>query len=661
MIKRRLLILLSVLLSLSLLAGCAKDSENTTAQSNQSQEDGTAENQNNTEGGSSSTENNASSSNTTSSDTTASAISQIDPGIVTFDADDAYLDWTAANTITLNGDSIETSGGGMSVDGSTVTITSSGDYLIEGTLNNGSIIVNSSDSGTVRLILNGVTIHCENSSPIYIMEAGKTVISLEKGTENYLSDTADYIFESADDDEPDAVIFSKDDLTINGEGTLHIEANYGNGITSKDDLRIMSGTFNITAANNAIKGKDLLAIKGGTFNLEAQNDGLKATNSTDADKGLIYIESGTFNITAACDGVQAETSLFIYDGDFTISTGGGSENSSSSSDNNSWGSWGNETTDTSEEDTSSSAKGLKADNEIVIYGGTYEIDSSDDSIHCNGVITIEEADISITSGDDGIHADSSLTIENGTILISKSYEGLEADIITINNGTINITSSDDGINVAGGNDSSSMSGRPGENSFNSSGSSALYINGGYIVVDASGDGLDANGSIIMTGGTVIVNGPTSSADGALDFDGSFTISGGLLIAAGSSGMLQYPGSLENVYGIVYSGSSLEAQTLVNISDSAGNDIVTFAPAKSYQSVIICSPDLENGATYTLSTGGSSTGTETDGLYTGGTYSGGTQVEEFTITDSLTYIGTSSTTSPGGGGGGNFPNDSNPRR
>ncbi len=254
------------------------------------------------------------------------------------------------------------------------------------------------------------------------------------------------------------------------------------------------------------------------------------------------------------------------------------------------------------------------------------------------------------TGDDGIHADATVTINGGEIDIPHSYEGIESDVITLNDGDIHVVAADDGINVAGGVDGSgAMPGpgrgrggpaaAPGGETFTYTGDYYLYINGGTIVVDAAGDGLDANGAIEMTGGVVLVNGPTEQMNGALDYDGTFNISGGYLVAAGSAGMAQAPGgaSAQNSLQINFS-TAQPAGTLINIRNSAGDSVLTFAPAKSYQSITFSSAALAQGETYTVSLGGSAGGTAADGLYTGGTYSPGTEYDTFTVTSVTTTLG-----------------------
>ncbi|MNN22374.1 hypothetical protein D3C81_1357310 [compost metagenome] len=291
---------------------------------------------------------------------------------------------------------------------------------------------------------------------------------------------------------------------------------------------------------------------------------------------------------------------------------------------------------------------------MMIVGGTFDIDSADDAIHSNASINISGGSITISSGDDGIHADLALSIAGGIIKINKSYEGLESKVITISNGEIYSVSSDDGINVGGGNDGSSMNGRPGQNTMSASGDSTLYIHGGYIVIDSQGDGLDSNGSIQMTGGTVIVNGPTQNNNGALDYDGTFELSGGILVAAGSSGMAEAPSDQSQQYSIRMNFNEIQkAGSLVHLEDGNGNTIVTFAPSKEYQSIVIASQELSQNSKYSLYTGGVSTGSESNGLYMNGEYSGGSEIVSFTIANTVTYLSESGVTterSSGGGGG-----------
>ena len=426
-------------------------------------------------------------------------------------AEDYVLDDAAETQIMLAGDVIEVTGEGVEVNGRFATITSAGTYRLTGTLTDGQIIVDTEDEETVHLIFDGINISNESSAPIYIANAEETVIMLAEGSENVVTDGAAYVFPDPEEDEPNAAIFSKDDLTIFGEGSLTVEAHYNDGITSKDGLIITSGTINVSAVDDGIRGKDYLIIKDGNITVNAQGDGLKSDEDEDAAKGYISIEGGTIQITSGGDAIQAETDVLITDGEFTIISGGGSNGVL---------------------DADASAKGIKAGVAVNIDGGTFTIQSADDGVHSNGTMTINGGSFTIASGDDGMHADASLEINDGTIDIQQSYEGLEANDVIINGGTIDIISSDDGINAAGGNDNSSINAPNGGGRDNFTGSqSTITINGGTITIAAggsgNGDGLDANGTITISGGDIVIKEPASYRDYSnIDYDTTISFTGG---------------------------------------------------------------------------------------------------------------------------------------
>jgi len=607
---------------------------------------------------------------TPTSTTTVKNITTAISELVTYDTNDYYTQWKneTPNYIALTGTGATLKGSGATIANSKITITAAGVYVISGNLDNGQIIVDVKDKGTVKLVLNGTEINCSNNAPIYVLSAEKTIISLEAGTENLISDGAKYVFSDATTDEPNAAIYSKDDLTINGSGKLTVRGKYNNGITSKDDLKITGGDIKIYSADDGLMGKDIVAVKAGTITIEAGGDGIKASNDTDAVKGSVALEGGTYNIKSKADGIQANTAVLISGGTFTISSGGGSAKAIAKAGDNMGNPWGakendataktdttanvtvaetttktdatvktDTVTSTAKTDTETetvSAKGIKASTNISIGGGTFKIDSSDDALHSSKNLTVTAGDISIKTGDDAVHADESLIVKDGKINITKSYEGLESNIITIAGGEIHIISKDDGINAAEGTtDASTAKAAPGQ----SAGTSKLNINGGYITVDASGDGLDSNGSISMTSGTVVVSGPTTNGNGALDYDGKFEISGGLLMSAGSSGMAQATSEESSQFSVIMNYTEMQkAGTAVHLKDSKGNTVGTFTPKKDYQSVVVSSSKLIKGGTYTLYSGGTTAG-ESPASYTGGEYKGGTKVVEFTIVSSVTWL------------------------
>ncbi|MBN1509775.1 MAG: carbohydrate-binding domain-containing protein [Sedimentisphaerales bacterium] len=686
--------------------------------------------------------------------------------------------------ITLNEAAIGIRGAGATVNGSRVTITHGGTYRVSGVLADGQIVVNSESKKTVRLILDGADIYCSWSAPILVENAKKTVIVLAEDSNNYLADGRSSVVGDTETEEPNAVIFSRDDLTIWGTGSLAVYGNVNDGISSKDGLIIAGGTIDIEAVDDGIRGRDYLIVRGGTITVKAGGDGLKSDNEEDATMGYISIESGTIHVTSRADAIQAETDVLIAGGEITSTAGGGSANTRVITDPSAKGitagvcvaiDAGSLTIDSADDAIHSngslaihggtfvvysiddaihsdstvdinnadirvsrcyegiesnmitvdggdirivstddgivagqslaiangvlkitsgadaiaaqaevwigggqitltsgggsnvtiaatlSAKGIKGVGSVVIDGGDFTVNSADDAIHSNGDVTINGGTFVLSSGDDGIHADADLVINGGDLRIAKSYEGLESThaSITLNGGTVHITSSDDGINVSAGGDMMGMAGpggmpggRPGQAAVTpgaTAGDYWLYINGGYLYIDAMGDGIDSNGSIAMTAGTVIVNGPTASNNGALDHS-SFPMTGGFIVAAGSSGMAQTTSTTSTQYSILLTfNSTLPAGTLVHIQSSAGENILSFVPTKQYSSVAFSSEKLVKGSTYDVYYGGSSTGTLCDGLYQDGTYTPGTKYTSFTISSTVTNVGTGAA-GPGGGGG-----------
>ena len=583
--------------------------------------------------------------------------------------DDTW-DSDSAAVITLEGGSASllssgTVGTPPAIGDGLITISKAGTYVFSGSLDDGQIVVDAGKGDTVRLVLNGASISCSDGPAVYSRQAGLTVVILADGTDNTLTDGAEYADTS--DDAPTAALFSQDDLAVTGSGSLSVTGNHLHGIATKDRFTLSGGTLYITAVQDGLRGRDAVAVCGGALTIEAGGDGIKANNDEDTERGWISLEGGTFVITAGTDGIQAETVLQISGGSYTLTTGGGSQNSSTDSVGEmrpGWGKWGgfgqgpggeNDTGTVTED--SASAKGLKAGTALYIDAGTFTVDSSDDSIHCNGSVSIRGGTLSLSSGDDGIHADGALALSGGEVTVSKSYEGLEGASVTVSGGTYRVTASDDGVNAAGGSDGSSLNGRPGKNSFQSGGDYFIRITGGVLTVTADGDGLDSNGALTIEGGTVIVEGPTSGADGALDYDGTCTVSGGILVAMDSGEMAQYPGSgsTQNSLAVTYTASQ-SAGTAFALTAEDGSVVVSYTPSKSYRCVCISTPELTRGASYTLYRGGACSGQGTEGLITGGTLSGGTELTQVTLSSAATSISSDGgTVSAGQGmGGGQFP-------
>lgn len=619
-------------------------------------------------------------------------------------------DEKGAVEITMGDGTFQAAGVGTSVKDKVLTITAGGTYVLSGRLDDGQIVIDAEDKD-VQLVLNGASLTCADSAPIYA-KGGKLTLTLAEGTENTLSDGAEYTFAQGED-EPTGAVFSKDDLTIGGTGTLTVNGRYQHGIAGKDDVAIDGGILNVTAKADGIRGKDSLTVNGGTITVEAGEDGLKSNNNEDTSKGMVTLNGGILQVTAGNDAVQAETELLIADGEYQLATGGGGGD----------GHYQDE----------ASRKGLKAGTGITVTGGTFILDTADDAVHSNGTVDVSGGTFTISTGDDGIHGDGAVSVSGGDINILKCYEGLEGLNVTVTDGVVHLIASDDGINAAdptaaegpgaggfgggrpqgevpppqgttppgegeppampdgipeqaapqeGGavsNDTSSSQpspekAAPGEASSQpvsgeaSSGGGAarpqrmggggpgghtvnenvfIRISGGTVVVDAKGDGLDSNGALYMDGGTVLVNGPSGSGDGALDYDGECVVTGGTLIAAGSAGMAQgISESSAQASLMVYFTETQAADTAVNLSTGDGKSIVTFVPKKEFQTLLISSPDLKEGDTVALSTGGTDTVDE-DGFAAGGSWSGGEKLAEITL-EKVTKVSQDGSAVTGGG-------------
>ena len=587
----------------------------------------------------------------------------------TFSSADMFTERDLAGTyeesgavyVTLSDDGITGETDGVAINGQMVTITAEGTYIFSGTLSEGQIVVDA-DNAKVQIVFDNVDITCASSAAVYVKSAEKVFVTLAEGSQNMLRNTDEYV--AIDDNNIDAVIFAKSDLTLNGTGSLTIVSAEGHGIVSKDDLKITGGTYDITAAGHALLGKDSVRIADGTFILTAEKDGIHAENADDEEKGYIYIADGDFTITSDGDGMDASNIVQIEDGTFDITAGGGAANSQKTHesdmpgggmsqnierpdgesmpqmgekpDEESMSQMGekpdeesmpqmgekpdgeNMPQDTTTDESGTSTKGIKAGGGMYLNGGTYQIDSADDSIHSNANITIADGTYTLATGDDGVHADDALIVNGGTITVTESYEGLEGLTVTINDGTIDITARDDGINAAGGTDQSGfgtfgdhfkgMDSADDETEETTDNEMWMELNGGYIHILAGGDGVDSNGDLTINGGEIYIDGPSDNGNSAIDYGdrSSAYMNGGTLVAIGSSGMAEgMSDSSKQKVLMVKLGEQMEAGDVV-LTDSEGNVIVSYTALKSYDCVIISTAEVESGATYTLTTSGTTT-------------------------------------------------------
>lgn len=631
-----------------------------------------------------------------------------------YELDDSF-DRQSAASITLSGSIAQSNGSGVSINNATVTISKEGCYLISGELEDGQIIVDAGDSDKVQLVLDKASIHCSTGSAILVRNADKVKVTLAADSENELSDGTEY---QTDDDNPDAALFSKDDLVINGSGSLTVQGNYKHGIAGNDDLVITGGRLTVNSLSHALRGKDSVAILDGTFVLTSQKDGIQASNTEDSTKGWVQIDGGNFTIQSSGDGIQAETNLSIYDGSFTITSGGGAVNGADHTENRGGGfgrpggnrpdsangqtspempsqpaegeqsSSGNESdyselifdpddfddTSTDDSDTTVSTKGIKAGNALLIQQGTFVIDSADDAIHSNYSVTIDGSSFQLSSGDDGIHAEAYLNINGGTTTIAESYEGLEAAQIHISGGTTQVSSSDDGLNATGGSSFELVDGllvlkdissSDTEQTFGGRGgmfevedNCDITISGGNLTVTTSnGDGIDSNGSLNVSGGIVLVFGSSSGGEGALDYTGSSSISGGTLVALGSSGMAQSMEPDDSHATLMVTWDEVQpAGTRLTLCTQQGEILCSLQSTNSFQTAVISTDSLSAGQEVSLYTGG--TVNSDSQLLTMGTLSDGELLCEVTLAEGVTNIssdGSQRSSQPGGSfGGGQHP-------
>lgn len=558
---------------------------------------------------------------------------------------DAVYDEQTATQIILNGSDAEISGKGASFADGIVTVSAEGTYLLQGQFS-GRIVISVADTEKVQLILNGAEITSNDYAALSITEADKVFLTLAEGSTNTLTDTENYALVS-EDDNTDGCIFSKGDLTINGSGSLTVNGNYGSGIVTKDDLCITGGNLTVNSKKTALAGKDSVRIHDGKLSLSAGSNGIKSSNEEDPEKGYIYIAGGSIDISAETDGMDAVSSVYVAGGNIRITSGGGNANGEQKSayEGFYWGA------STASEDTAS-AKGVKSDGTIVIGGGEVYIDSADDSIHAAGDVTVENGTVTAVSGDDGIHSDNDLFIHGGEIDIQKSYEGLEAVNITVSGGKNRITASDDGMNAAGGADGSATQDRPGRNNFNmfEGGDYSITFTGGYTVIDASGDGVDSNGALNVSGGVILISGPTNSGNGALDYASEATITDGVFLAVGAAGMASsFSDSSTQCVNSCNSSSVVSGAYNLAITDANGNCILSFTPGKNYQNIVFSSPQMKVGESYSIIIGGSPVNANEDGFSDSGTVDGGTDCGSVSQTD--TVSGNTGGGMPGGMPGG----------
>lgn len=613
--KKILSVLLALTLALGLVAGCGRNQQPDETKPNSS-----------------------SSGNQTHSgetDNTAEQSSNADPVEVDFsqtDADmfsdrDSRTEYNAdkAVQIQLNGTTASASSNSVHINGSTVIIKEEATYVISGSLTNGMLVVDAPDTAKLQLVFNGVDITSQTSAALYVLEADKVFVTLAEGTSNTLANGGS--FTAIDDNNIDAALFSKQDLTLNGSGSLTVTSPAGHGVVCKDDLVITGGTYVVNSASHGLDANDSVRLADADLTIDAGKDAIHCDNSDDAAKGFVYISGGSVKGEAEGDGIAASAFMQIAGGTIDLLVGGGSENGTKDHSDGFGGFMGGgpggmgggrpgkpggytSTQSTATEETGTSMKGLKAANSLLISGGNITVNSADDAIHSDVSVIINGGTFSIASGDDAIHAEDTLTITAGKIHISECYEGLEALHIDVQGGDIKLIATDDGLNAAGGTDQSGTEGgrdgmfgggRPGGGGFggmSSNSNGSIMVSGGTLYINSSGDGMDANGTLEISGGHTTVVGPTQGDTATLDYDKTGVITGGTFIGTGSTMMAQsFSDSTQGV--IALNAGSRPAGTEIILKDPSGKVIISRTPELDFAVVILSSPEIKKGETYTI--------------------------------------------------------------
>ena len=511
------------------------------------------------------------------------------------------------------------SGNGYTIDGTALTISAAGVYKIKGKCSEGSIVVSKGLSNVV-LILDSLTLTSAETAPVVVKKESNVTIHLD-GTST-LTDNEDSSTEDTNENFEGAAIKVKSgsSVTFCGDGTLNIYGNAKNGIkgASESSQTFNGGSFHVTAVNNGIAADGSITVNDGTFTLDTDNDGMKSVPDAEdtASTGSITINGGTFSITSDGDAIQAEDTLKITNGNFTIKTMNGYNDSSFNS-------------------STMSCKGLKAsgdrediENNLIITGGTFSINTADDAIHSDENAEITGGTFKIYTGDDGVHADTQLDLgvssglaRDPEFYIYSSYEGLESGTVNMYSGKYWVVASDDGINAAGGSSNGSDPGQGGGNTFNpggrpgwgggnpgggggssASGDYALNIYGGSVYVNALGDGLDSNGTLNMTGGDITVFAQAKGGDNSpLDCDGTMTLNGATVFAAGTNPMRENP-STSTSQSYYTQTNSISAGTVVSVKNGS-TTLYTDKLLRNINYLLYSEPNVSSSSV-SVSTGGS---------------------------------------------------------
>jgi len=457
----------------------------------------------------------------------------------------------------------------VSVTGRVVTLSAPGTYRLSGELRGGRVVVASAEPGPVTLVLDGVSVYAATGPALVVERADEVVLRSAGGSFNNLFDGLERL-----DGEPGAALFSAAPLTIEGEGHLLVMARLKHGVASEGDLSVTGGVLTVNAADDGVRGENL-TVHGGDLLVFAANDALKSTGEAEGS-GVVALNGGTLDLVATGDGVQAERVLLVRGGHVTVLSGGGHTVVPSDA----------------------STKGLKADVEIVVEGGTVVVDASDDAVHSDGDIRILGGHLTLATGDDAVHADGSLLVADGWVEVVASWEGLEAPSVTIAGGTVLVWADDDGLNAAGDGSPSEL---------------LLTISGGHVVVGAGSDAIDSNGAVHLTGGMVVLNGPFTFAKPAIDrhllhsvlLDGATIVAAGSLVLGRAAGI--DPLSTQAVVYLDFNWLVAEG-TLITLRGEEG-DVASFRAPQTLGRMSFTAPFIRAGEKYGVWLGGEPLGEE----------------------------------------------------
>lgn len=490
---------------------------------------------------------------------------------------------------------------GVTVEDGTLTITKAGTYKLSGEYQ-GQIKVETADSDAVRLVLDNANITNSSGAALNVVNADEVILYSASGTTNTISDGADYA--ATGEDDPDAVIYSKADLTIAGEGTLKVNGNHEDGIHTSDGLVIASGTLEVNAANTGIKGKDYVDILGGTINVTAQQDGIKSTNDTDEGQGWTRLSNGTVTVNAGDDGFKASRVVEISGGSLTVEQ---------------------------------SDEGIEAQY-INVSGGDVNVTSADDGM--NASLKTSDSESTDSSANTSDTADQQQNNQQQGSIPGGQQSGTSGTAQQQNN-TQNQGNQNMGQPPAmpGGNaqDGTSQNGttgtgqqgmgQPPQGGMPGGGGgtfevvdAAINVSGGHVTVNAEGDGIDSNGVTTLSGGTLIVNGPSQGGNAALDTNGDLLLNGATVLSGSTADMFEAPSTNSTSgYLKLTNSSGFEQGSTVQVADSSGKVVANYKVTKSnVQLVLVSSSSIVKGQSYTVYTTTSAVDSNATSLASGAT-------------------------------------------